>query len=157
MEDGVSEESNSTEKIKVVDRRWFTEDGSPRADRPAPAPRTEPTPPPDPTKRGGSAPERAPAETASAGPEVRTGEGAKETSAGTSQVFLELVATLAQQAELLMVGGQGLPRQPEQARRLIDYLGVLETKTRGNLSMEEGQVLSNVVFQLRSMFLQAGR
>lgn len=56
-----------------------------------------------------------------------------------------------------MVGGQGLPRQPEQARRLIDYLGILETKTRGNLSAEESQILSNVVFQLRSMFLQAGR
>jgi hypothetical protein len=67
------------------------------------------------------------------------------------------VATLAQQAELLMVGGQGLPRQPEQARRLIDYLGILEAKTRGNLSAEESQILSNVVFQLRSLFLQAGR
>jgi uncharacterized membrane protein YgcG len=69
-------------------------------------------------------------------------------------MFLELVGTLAQQAELLLSGAQGLPPQPAQAQRLIDYIGVLETKTRGNLSAEESQILSNVLFQLRSLFVQ---
>jgi len=108
-------------------------------------------------KQTGPPPEGGPTIASSAGPEGRPGEGPRAAAAATSQVFLELVATLAQQAELLMVGGQGLPRQPEQARRLIDYLGILEAKTRGNLSAEESQILSNVVFQLRSLFLQAGR
>ncbi len=153
----MSEEKEPTDTIKVVDRRWFTEDGNPRADRPAPSPRPEPKAEPEPPKRTGSAPQRAPTSGSSTVREERPGEGPRASAAGTSQVFLELVATLAQQAELLMVGGQGLPRQPEQARRLIDYLGILETKTRGNLSAEESQILSNVVFQLRSLFLQAGR
>ncbi len=43
----------------------------------------------------------------------------------------------------------------EQAeKRMIDYLGVLENKTRGNLSSEEEKILSNIVFQLRTAFLQ---
>lgn len=61
---------------------------------------------------------------------------------------------LAGQAELLMVGAEGLPAQPADAQRLIDYLGVLETKTAGNLSKEEGQALSNILYQLRSLFIQ---
>ena len=61
---------------------------------------------------------------------------------------------LAGQAELLMVGAEGLPAQPEDAQRLIDYLGVIETKTAGNLSKEEGQVLSNILYHLRSLYLQ---
>lgn len=153
----MSEEKEATDKIKVVDRRWFTEDGNPRADRPAPAPKPEPGPEAQPATQARSVPERAPAGGPSPLQDERPGENGRAPSAATSQVFVELVATLAQQAELLMVGGQGLPRQPEQARRLIDYLGILETKTRGNLSAEEGQILSNVVFQLRSLFLQAGR
>lgn len=61
---------------------------------------------------------------------------------------------LAGQAELLMVGAEGLPAQPADAQRLIDYLGVLETKTAGNLSKEEGQALSNILYHLRSLFIQ---
>jgi hypothetical protein len=64
---------------------------------------------------------------------------------------------LAQQAEFMMVGAEGLPAQPLQARRLIDYLGVLETKTKGNLSNDEAQLLSNLVYQLRTMYVQATR
>ena len=58
---------------------------------------------------------------------------------------------------MLMTGVPGYPKQPEQAKRMIDYLGVLESKTRGNLSAEEEQILSNVLFQLRSLYVQASR
>jgi hypothetical protein len=61
---------------------------------------------------------------------------------------------LAQQAELLMVGAEGLPARPDEARTVIDFLGALETKTAGNLTDEESRVLSSVVYQLRSLFLQ---
>jgi hypothetical protein len=40
---------------------------------------------------------------------------------------------------------------------LIDCLGALEAKTRGNLSTQESQLLSNLLFQLRSAFVQGGR
>ena len=72
----------------------------------------------------------------------------------TSPDFVELVVTLAQQAELLLVGAEGFPAQPDQARRMIDYLAALENKTAGNLSQDEKQILSNTVFQLRTMFVQ---
>jgi hypothetical protein len=61
---------------------------------------------------------------------------------------------LAQQAELLLEGAEGLPARPEEARTVIDFLGALETKTSGNLTDDESRVLSSVVYQLRSLFLQ---
>jgi len=137
----VAAEGDSSKKIKVVDRRWFTDDGDPREGRPAPQP-AAPKSPGKPQPDGPQAPE-ADAPTTS------------RTRQPTSQVFLELVAMLAQQAELLITGGGGLPRQPDQAQRLIEYLSTLEAKTRGNVSVEEEQILGNVVFQLRSMLSQA--
>ena len=64
---------------------------------------------------------------------------------------------VAQQAELMLTGAEGLPPHPEEARRLIDSLGALEVKTRGNLSLEESQALSTVLYQLRSSFVQGRR
>lgn len=61
---------------------------------------------------------------------------------------------LAGQAELLLVGTDDFPAQPAEAQRVIDYLGALEKKTAGNLSAEEGKVLSTVLYQLRTYFLQ---
>ena len=128
----MSDSDGSSSKIKVVDRRWFTEEGDPRADRPVsaqPAARTVAPPPP----------------AAQAAPPV------------TSREFVELVAILAEQAELMITGAEGLPPHPEEARRLIDCLGALEAKTRGNLSPEESQILSNLLYRLRSAFVQGRR
>jgi uncharacterized membrane protein YgcG len=71
-----------------------------------------------------------------------------------SQTFLELVTMLASQAELLMVGAEDFPAQPAEAQRMIDYLGVLEEKTAGNLSKDEATILSTVLYQLRTSFVQ---
>jgi len=136
----LTESKQPPDRIKVVDRRRFTnegvlrEDGSP-AEQPevavappeaSPSPRTEPSVPKAPPKAAGSI------------------------------LFVELVAMLVQQAELMLTGAEGLPPQPQDAQRLIDYLGVLEEKTRGNLAAEEEKVLSDVIFQLRSMYIQRG-
>ena len=48
-----------------------------------------------------------------------------------------------------------LPAQPEEGQRLINYLGVLEEKTAGNLAAEEAKILSTVLYQLRTFFLQS--
>ena len=135
-------------KIKVVDRRKFTSDGDPRAESAASRDTNAPdrTPPPSPEPPQTEA-ERTRQETQT--PSAPKGRGDESSSR-----FLELVAMLAGQAELLMVGAEGLPAQPADAQRLIDYLGVLETKTAGNLSEEEGQVLSNILYHLRSLYLQ---
>ena len=136
-------EDDSPRKIKVVDRRWFTDDGELRPDRPVERPATASEPP---SAEG----------PASAAPRRGDDTPPKATGAPvTNPAFLELVATLAQQAELFLTGAEGFPKQPDQAQRLIDYLGVLEMKTRGNLSAEEAQLLSNIVFQLRTLYVQS--
>ena len=147
----MSEGERSSQGIKVVDRRRFSEDGTPREGLPEPKPPREVAPAPTPT------PEAPPETSVNTGPPVAAAPSSTKPGSGAagSPLFLELVATLAQQAELLLVGAPGLPKQPDQAQRLIDYLAILESKTRGNLSAEEAQVLSGVLFQLRTGFVQA--
>ena len=128
-------------KIKVVDRRKFSAEGEPLE---APAAASEQPPAPEePVAQFGT-----PIETPL--PENSTPKYSGQPSAR----FLELVAMLAGQAELLLVGTEEIPAEPAEAQRGIDYLGVLEEKTTGNLSAEESKVLSSILYQLRTYFLQ---
>ena len=43
--------------------------------------------------------------------------------------------------------------QLEHARYLIDVLGVLAEKTRGNLSVDEERLLKDTLYQLRMRYL----
>ncbi len=146
----MSEENEDAKRIKVVDRRWFTEDGRVREDRPRPAAQ-----PPAAEPKIEAEAEKAPSRVQDRRREAPDA-GATERAA-TSPLFIELVDMLAQQAALLIKGAPGYPAQPAEAKRIIDYLGMLELKTRGNLSVEEQQVVSNLLFQLRSLFVQAGK
>jgi hypothetical protein len=125
----------------VVDRRKFSAEGDP-LEAPAAAPEQPPAPA-EPAAGSGT-----PMETPL--PENATPKYSGQPSAR----FLELVAMLAGQAELLLVGTEEMPAQPAEAQRVIDYLGVLEEKTTGNLSAEESKVLSSILYQLRTHFLQ---
>jgi len=136
-------------KIKVVDRRKFTSDGDPRAESPAPgvtgdseSSHHRTADPPD-----LSAP---PSRRPSPEPSPPVGSGGKPLSR-----FVELVGMLAGHAELMLVGAEGLPAQPTEAKRLIDYLGELEKKTAGNLSADESRILLDVLYHLRSQYLQS--
>ena len=40
-----------------------------------------------------------------------------------------------------------------QARYLIDLLGILEEKTRGNLTVDEARLLKDALYQLRMRYL----
>ncbi len=140
----MGETKSGPPEIKVVDRRKFTADGEP-LDTAAPNAETA-TPAVRPEDRVvepvASAPGPAPAAPSAREP-------------GQSlPLFLELVTMLAGQAELLLAGAEDLPAQPAEAQRLINYLGVLEEKTAGNLSAAEATLLSNVLYQLRTFFLQ---
>jgi hypothetical protein len=162
----MTEGGDSSGKIKVVDRRRFNDDGELRPDRDAgetkaPAEPKRPAAAAAEPGEGGEAPSRPSAER----PPPNAPASAKDTEAdasasatqapasATSPLFMDLVNDLAQQAALLLQGAEGIPAQPEHAQRLIDYLGVIESKTRGNLSAEESQFLSSVVYQLRSAFV----
>jgi hypothetical protein len=185
-EDSVSEAQEGPRTVKVVDRRMFSADGTPREDL-----QPEERAPEQPAGSAGQVsaprPERptgaASAEAGRIGqsaddwswksePRARheplrdsrseaTGQAPRTPSAtappSNSQSFLELVAMLARNAELLLVGSDGVPAQPDEARRVIDWLAALETKTAGNLSSEEGAFLSDLVFQLRAAYLQSRR
>ena len=63
--------------------------------------------------------------------------------------------SLAHQAAILLTEAEGRPAQPAEAKRVIDYLGMLEEKTAGNLSMDEKRFLGDVMFQLRSAYLKS--
>ena len=145
----MSEDRESSRNIKVVDRRRFTSAGEVRPDREQPPPAMPSKKPPE-SREPKSRKQEVVAEAA----RVEDQPPRSEAPTASSQTFLELVATLAQQAEMLIVGAPGLPAQPQQAQRLIDYLGVLEIKTQGNLSAEEKQIISNAVFQLRTLYVQ---
>jgi hypothetical protein len=78
--------------------------------------------------------------------------------------FASLVLGLAQQAESALqgtlppgaeqLGGQANARQIAQT--LIDTLGMLETKTRGQLDPDEQQLLSQALTSLRIRYVQSG-
>lgn len=43
---------------------------------------------------------------------------------------------------------------PEQARYLIDILGLLHEKTQGNLSPEEASLLEGLLYELRMKYVE---
>ncbi len=157
----MAETGDGARRIKVVDRRWFDEKGDLRREltEPSPAPQA-----PEEEKREESpAVERAGEGSVStpqgAAPEQASGVGDAVPAGGgvawpSAVSFLQMVDFLAQQALLLLSGAQGVPASPEQARIFIDFLGILEDRTRGNLTPEEARALSDVLFQLRTLYVQ---
>ena len=53
--------------------------------------------------------------------------------------------------------GQPHPLDLESAHHLIDVLGMLEAKTKGNLDQTESKLLSSLVFDLKVAYLEAGK
>ena len=51
--------------------------------------------------------------------------------------------------------GEPLPVNLDGAAQMIEILGLLEQKTRGNLTAEERQVLEQVLYELRMRFVEA--
>jgi len=72
--------------------------------------------------------------------------------------FLSLANMLAVEAamHLGLIQSQGEEPPPidlESGRHLIDMLGMLQTKTRGNLTPEEDNLLENILADLRMQFV----
>ena len=53
--------------------------------------------------------------------------------------------------------GQQLDVNLEGAKQIIDILTLLEEKTRGNLTVEERQVVEQVLYELRMRFVEVTR
>jgi hypothetical protein len=145
--------------IRVVDRRMFTPEGELRPGfeaveeppEPAPAPPSASPPP----AAGEAAPSAAPG---AAGAEKAAAAG----DPATSQAFIGLISFLASNVYAALgidpMTGERLSRkEPAAARQMIDFLGALEPKARGNLSFEESDLLARVLYELRMAYVEATR
>jgi Domain of unknown function (DUF1844) len=98
-----------------------------------------------------------PASPAATGPSSQPGNPAEEPAS-----FDELVRMLAMQA-LTFLGEIPDPASgqrmfaPEYARRFIDMIGVLEEKTKGNLTKEEDESLKGVGADLRMAYVELSK
>lgn len=148
--------------IRVVDRRMFTPEGElrpgfepeeavPESPRPEP-PQLEPPPPaaPSASTSPDALPEEPPAPPESDIPAEPRSEFARIVSS---------LATTAYSALGLLADPAAGSRHRDLAvaRQMIDWLAVLEQKTRGNLSFEESDLLSRVLYELRLAYVEVGR
>lgn len=124
--------------IRVVDRRMFTPEGELRPDFQAEEERPAAAPPPPPPRATEPAPPPA-SERPADGAEPRT-------------QFASFVEFLAINASSALQHGN-----PRVAQQMIDWLAILEHKTRGNLSFEESNFLSGVLYELRLAFVEVSR
>jgi uncharacterized protein DUF1844 len=146
--------------IRVVDRRMFTSEGELRPDyepeeqelpRP-PAPEAAAPSPSLPTEAEGVGPvPEAPPPGQEGTPEPREPRTA----------FGALVGWIATNAYaalgLLSDAGGRAHRDLAAAKQMIDWLAILEQKTRGNLSFEETDFLSRALYELRLAFVEMSR
>ena len=62
---------------------------------------------------------------------------------------------------LMLMGEKLSPDQPStsvnliQAKEIVDILSILEAKTRGNLTAEEGAVMKDMLYTLRMKYVEA--
>lgn len=137
----MAEEKNESSGFKVVDRRAFTVEGSPREESPAEAkkaeapPRIESTPLPE------------------------AAEPPEEDPLGEPTGFETLVSylsttTMFQLGLIPGPGGERIPPDMPNAQRSIDLLQVLQEKTGGNLTAKESRLLEDVLYELRMTFVE---
>lgn len=143
------EEKKQEEPLTVVDRRRFTEEGERRAGVEAPkAPEPIPTPPP-------------PAAAGAESDASRTARQAYERQGGPRQYkvdFETLVMSLSTSAmyQLGLVEDPVRGRPPadlEGAQHTIDMLGIIQEKTRSNLTPQEQRLLEQVLYELRVSYV----
>jgi|ERR1700693_243406 len=149
--------------IRIVDRRMFTPDGDPRPgfqpdetpEAPARTSEAAPAAPPPPPPRAQDP------ETPAEPEETAAGEEPPAESREPGSDFASLVRSLATTAysALGLVPDPSGSRRPDVgiARQMIDWLAVLEQKTRGNISFEESDFLARVLYELRLAYVEITR
>lgn len=142
------EEKDESSGFKVVDKRSFAADGTPREN--VPRERTPAQEKPRPVQ-----PKPA------TGPHVVTpeddlgGYGDEQEMSGFDTLVSYLSTTAMFQLGLLPgPSGERIPTDLPSARRTIDLLEVLEQKTRGNLTASEARLLEDVLYELRMSFVE---
>ncbi len=144
--------SEEDKPIRVVDRRMFTPEGELRPDY-------QPEEAPEPPKTA-AAPEPGREAAPPAGPE--TADADPTADRATSQAFVTLISFLATNVYHAlgldpMTGKTLSRRDTAAAQQMIEWLAVLEHKTRGNLNFEETDLLSRALYELRMAYVEAMR
>ena len=91
-------------------------------------------------------------------PEEATSEAVEATEESAKARFDMFVSGLVMET-LIAMGDMAHPTTRKQstnlaqAKYLIDLLGVLEEKTKGNLSVDEDKLLKDALYQLRMRYL----
>lgn len=135
------EEDKPQRSFKVEDRRRFSETGEARTPEPeadtAAAPREEPSP---------------------ARPSPSTASPERE-SQGSEITFATFILSLTTQAlahlgEIPDPVDRSTRLDLEAARQIIDIIGMLGTKTRGNLDDAETMLVENALYDLRMRYVE---
>jgi hypothetical protein len=127
--------------FKVVDRRSFTSEGSPRKENPPESRKPEPPPPAKKAERPLVV-------------EPDEAELSEEPSGFETLVSYLSTTTMFQLGLIAGPGGERIPADMPNAQRTIDLLEVLQEKTRGNLTPNESRLLDDVLYELRMTFVE---
>jgi hypothetical protein len=142
----MSDPENEGKGFKVTDRRKFTSEGELRKE-------AEDSPEPSPQRT----PSVRPSDAAARAPSARA-VPRHATEAVSEATFLDLVGMLATNA-MLQLGDMPNPASGERVENLqavqdmIAFLEILQQKTKGNLTEEEGEVLEQVLYDLRMRYM----
>lgn len=139
------EQKEGDSGFKVVDRRSFTTDGTPRQAGPETGePKREASPP---------MPRSSP------GPvEAEPLEPFGDNPAGFETLVSYLSTTALFQMGLLQgPSGERIPPDLANARRTIDLLEILQDKTQGNLTADESKFIEDILAELRWSFVELDR
>jgi hypothetical protein len=145
------EEEEKSRGFKVDDRRRFSSEGELKPEHQAEAP-------PPPAPEGPPPPRQAAAETA-----PHQAEHQAEAPPPPPEInFVTFVVSLSTQA-LMHLGEipDPMTNQRERdlgaAQHIIDILGMLQDKTRGNLDHDEESLLRSILFDLRMKYVESAR
>jgi hypothetical protein len=137
----MADEKNESGGFKVVDRRSFTAEGSPREENPSEARNSE---------------ARKSVEKASQPHIIESPEPEPSDEASGFETLVSFLSTTAMFQLGLMPGpgGERIPADMANAQRTIDLLQVLQDKTQGNLSPDESRLLDDVLYELRMTYVE---
>ncbi|MGD9764094.1 MAG: DUF1844 domain-containing protein [Candidatus Binatia bacterium] len=144
----MADEHEADRPFKVQDRRRFDASGEARQDVPEPSPESGAAPPPPIDTGAGAA----------AGEAFRSATAAESQPPPPEINFSTFIISLSTQA-LALLGEIPDPveRQTrvdlDAARQIIDILGMLNEKTRGNLDAGESALLDNALYDLRMRYV----
>lgn len=153
------EEEEKSRGFKVEDRRRFSSEGEVKSEFRDDEPKAGPSAP-QAASRGAEAaeaPRRDAAASAAPAEAVHNAYGPEP-----EMTFGAFLVGLSTQA-LMLLGdiadpetGQAAPDLPA-AQQVIDILGMLQRKTRGNLDREEAQLIETILFELRMKYVERTR